>query len=726
MSKVKSLLSTRMGFFGLASILFWLKTYLVYQVEFNLGVSGAIQQFILLINPIAFTVILFSIALYFKKTKRAYIALFVLMAIASMILYFNVMFYREFSDFLTINILLGSNNVSGAVVSSTVAMMRPWDIFYWLDFIILLTAILYKKKSPIKMDSRPLRKRYAVATTILGVALFAGNLALAESNRPQLLVRTFDRNYIVKYLGLNFFTAYDAFQTAQNNHVKASADESNLVDIVDFAKENDTAPNPEYFGEAKGRNVIVIAMESVQQFLIDYELEDENGEKHEVMPFVNSLFHDESSYSFDNFYHQVGQGKSSDAEILGENSLYGLPQGSAFQTLGSTNTFHAAPNILQQEAGYTSAAFHGNVGSFWNRNDTYQQFGYDYFFDSAFYDVSGDNSLEYGLKDKLFFDESVQYLEQLPQPFYTKFITVTNHFPYPLDEQNAGFPTANTDDETINQYFATANYADQAIEEFFNYLKASGLYDNSIIMLYGDHYGISNMRNPHLASLLGEDQDEWGDFQNTQMQKVPMIMHVPGAKNGQVSHKTSGQVDMLPTMMHLLGLETKDYLFMGQDMLSEEHDDTIPFRNGNVITDDYSFIGQSIYDNNTGEEIQDTLSEEELAKLKQIQEDARKELGFSDDLMMMDLLRFYTPESFSNVERNDYIYSDQLKYLENDPLRSKSLIEMNGGQSTTDLYKTDAPELSDDTPEPAKDSEGNTDSKDQNSSEEMDTSEATE
>ncbi|SJN28748.1 Lipoteichoic acid synthase LtaS Type IIb [Marinilactibacillus psychrotolerans 42ea] len=726
MSKVKSLLSTRMGFFGLASILFWLKTYLVYQVEFNLGVSGAIQQFILLINPIAFTVILFSIALYFKKTKRAYIALFVVMAIASMILYFNVMFYREFSDFLTMNILLGSNNVSGAVVSSTVAMMRPWDIFYWLDFIILLTAILYKKKSPIKMDSRPLRKRYAVATTILGVALFAGNLALAESNRPQLLVRTFDRNYIVKYLGLNFFTAYDAFQTAQNNHVKASADESNLVDIVDFAKENDTAPNPEYFGEAKGRNVIVIAMESVQQFLIDYELEDENGEKHEVMPFVNSLFHDESSYSFDNFYHQVGQGKSSDAEILGENSLYGLPQGSAFQTLGSTNTFHAAPNILQQEAGYTSAAFHGNVGSFWNRNDTYQQFGYDYFFDSAFYDVSGDNSLEYGLKDKLFFDESVQYLEQLPQPFYTKFITVTNHFPYPLDEQNAGFPTANTDDETINQYFATANYADQAIEEFFNYLKASGLYDNSVIMLYGDHYGISNMRNPHLASLLGEDQDEWGDFQNTQMQKVPMIIHVPGAKNGQVSHKTSGQVDMLPTMMHLLGLETKDYLFMGQDMLSEEHDDTIPFRNGNVITDDYSFIGQSIYDNNTGEEIQDTLSEEELAKLNQIQEDARKELGFSDDLMMMDLLRFYTPESFSNVERNDYIYSDQLKYLENDPLRSKSLIEMNGGQSTTDLYKTDAPELSNDTTEPAKDSEGNTDNKDQNSSEEMDTSGATE
>ena len=714
MSKIKNSLNTRIGFFGLASVLFWLKTYLAYTFEFNLGVSGAIQEFILLINPIAVTVILFSIALYFKKPKRSYIALFSIMTIASMILYFNIMFYREFSDFLTMNILLGSNNVSGAVFTSTIAMMRPWDLLYWMDIIILLGVILYKRKSNMTMDVRPFKKRYAVATTVLGFALFAGNLALAESNRPQLLVRTFDRNYIVKYLGLNFFTAYDAFQTAQNNHVRASADESNLVDIMEFAKENNAAPNVEYFGKAEGRNVFVIAMESVQQFVIDYDLEDENGEMHEVMPFVNSLYHNDSSYSFSNFYHQVGQGKSSDAEILGENSLYGLPQGSAFQTLGTTNTFHAAPNILKQEAGYTSAAFHGNVGSFWNRNDTYQQFGYDYFFDSAYYDVSGDRSLEYGLKDKLFFQESAQYIEQLPQPFYSKFITVTNHFPYPLDEQNSGFPAAQTGDETINQYFATANYTDQAIEEFFNYLKEAGLYENSVFVLYGDHYGISNMRNPHLADLLGEDQDEWGDFQNAEMQKVPLIIHAPGVGNGEVIDKYSGQVDMLPTLMHLLGIQTDDYIFMGQDILSEEHNNTVPFRNGNVMTPEYSFIGQNIYDSQTGEEVQGELSEEELAELNEVRESARQELSYSDDLMMMDLLRFYTPDSFSDVEKNDYVYSNQLSVFESDPLRSTSLIETNGGESTADLYKTDAPELQNDLDS---EQEEQTDSTEQNNEE---------
>src|SRR5699024_9308138 len=150
------------------------------------------------------------------------------------------------------------------------------------------------------------------------------------------------------------------------------------------------------------------------------------------------------SYSFENFCHHTGQGKSSDGPVFGVLSLYGMPHGSVFQTLGATHTFHSAPNMLAQRGDHTSAAFHGNVGLCWNRTDTYQSLGYDYFFDSEFYDVSGERSMEYGLKDKLFFHDSAEYLEQLPQPFYFKFITVSHHFPYPLDEQNTEFPTAQT------------------------------------------------------------------------------------------------------------------------------------------------------------------------------------------------------------------------------------------------------------------------------------------
>lgn len=692
MLKTENIFTKRNVLFGLVSATFWLKTYSAYWIEFDLGVTGIIQHILLFINPLAISLILFSTALYFKRAKTSQVVLIGMLFLLTLLLYANILYYREFSDFLTTNILVGSNNVSAGLVASTFAMMRPWDIIYWFDFVILVVIAIRGGSKWTTEYYKPAKKRDIFAVSALGLALFVGNLTLAEIDRPQLLTRTFDRNYIVKYLGLNFFAGYDVFQTAQNNQIRASADETHLNDVIDFTRENYRAPNEEYFGVAEDRNVIVIALESVQQFLIDYELEDENGVKHEVMPFVNSLFTNQDSYSFNNFFHQTSQGKSSDGEVLGETSLYGLPEGSAFQTLGSTNTFHAAPAILEQKAGYSSAAFHGNVGSFWNRTDTYKNFGYDYFFDAEFYNVAGERSLEYGLKDKLFFKDSVEYIEQLPQPFYTKFVTVTNHFPYPLDEQNQGFPLAQTSDDTINQYFATANYLDQAIEEFFDYLKSSGLYEDSIIMLYGDHYGISNMRNPHLAELVGQDREEWDEFDDTEMQRVPLIMHVPGAKNGDVFETYSGQVDMVPTLLHLLGVETEEFLFMGQDILSDDHNDAVPLRNGRVLTSDYSFIGQSIYDKK-GNNITEDLSEDKRKELEKVREKELLELTHSDSIMMKDLLRFYSPASMSEFEPNDYIYYNQMDILEQQAQEGNSLIKQRDGQSSKVLYESDAPEL---------------------------------
>ena len=68
--------------------------------------------------------------------------------------------------------------------------------------------------------------------------------------------------------------------------------------------------------------------------LVNYKLKDENGVEHEVTPFINSLYNSKSTFSFDNFFHQVGQGKTSDAETLLENSLFGLDQGSLFTQVG--------------------------------------------------------------------------------------------------------------------------------------------------------------------------------------------------------------------------------------------------------------------------------------------------------------------------------------------------------------------------------------------------------
>ncbi|WP_311897021.1 LTA synthase family protein [Enterococcus cecorum] len=684
-----SWVNKRLGFFGLLLVLMWIKNMLAYTLDFHLSLENALQHFILIINPIATTLLLLSVGLYVRRKKPAYITMMVIYFIMTALLFSNAVYYREFTDFITINTMLGAGKVASGLGESAIKLFRPYDILYWLDFILLVFALAIKR---IKMDETPVRARMAFAFSTLAVMIFSGNLFLAESDRPELLTRTFSRDYLVKYLGINAFTAYDGVQTYKTTQVRAQASATDMDEVAEYVKGHYAKPNDQYFGLAKGRNVIYIHLESTQQFLIDYKLKDENGVEHEVMPFINSLYHSNSTFSFSNFFHQVKAGKTSDSETLFENSLFGLNQGALFTQLGGKNTFEAAPNILKQTQGYTSAVFHGNSGTFWNRNETYKHLGYDYFFDASYYNVTEDNSFQYGLNDKPFFQQSVTYLEHLQQPFYTKFIAVSNHYPYSqLSGDETGFPLAQTKDETINSYFSTANYMDTAVHEFFDYLKQSGLYDNSIIILYGDHYGISNARNKELAQLLGKDRDTWSNFDNAQVQRVPYMIHIPGMNKGKIIDTYGGQVDALPTLLHLLGVDTQNYIQLGQDLFSPDHKQLVAFRDGDFVTPNYTYYGGVLYDNKTGEEI--TEPSEELKK----QIDADKEavsdqLATSDKINNGDLLRFYTKSGLKAINPDDYNYlknTDRIEKIEKElGDKSTSVYSKHNHTSTTDKYQT--------------------------------------
>lgn len=684
-----SWVNKRLGFFGLLLVLMWLKNMLAYTLDFHLSLENALQHFILIINPIATSLLLLSVGLYVRRKKPAYITMIVIYFIMTALLFSNAIYYREFTDFITINTMLGAGKVASGLGESAVKLFRPYDILYWLDFILLVFALATKR---IKMDESPVRARMAFAFSTLAVMIFSGNLFLAESDRPELLTRTFSRDYLVKYLGINAFTAYDGVQTYKTTQVRAQASATDMDEVAEYVKGHYAKPNDQYFGLAKGRNVIYIHLESTQQFLIDYKLKDENGVEHEVMPFINSLYHSNSTFSFSNFFHQVKAGKTSDAETLFENSLFGLNQGALFTQLGGKNTFEAAPNILKQTQGYTSAVFHGNSGTFWNRNETYKHLGYDYFFDASYYNVTEDNSFQYGLNDKPFFQQSVKYLEHLQQPFYTKFIAVSNHYPYSqLSGDETGFPLAQTKDETINSYFSTANYMDTAVHEFFDYLKQSGLYDNSIIILYGDHYGISNARNKELAQLLGKDRDTWSNFDNAQVQRVPYMIHIPGMTQGKIIDTYGGQVDALPTLLHLLGVDTQNYIQLGQDLFSPDHKQLVAFRDGDFVTPNYTYYGGVLYDNKTGEEI--TEPTEELKKHIDADKDAvSDQLATSDKINNGDLLRFYTKSGLKAINPDDYNYlknTDRIEKIEKElGDKSTSVYSKHNHTSTTDKYQT--------------------------------------
>lgn len=689
LKKYNEFINTRVGFFSLLIGLLWLKNMFAYVVDFHLSIQNPMQLFILLINPLSVSMLLISIGLFIKRSKVAYTTLFIIYGILSIWLFSNAVYYREFTDFITINTMLGAGQVSTGLGESAVRLFRWYDIFYILD-LFALPVLLFKKK--IIVEEKHPRFRKAAALSALSLLICSGNIFLAEIDRSGLLSRQFSREYLVKYLGVNAFTVYDSYQTFQNNQIRAEASPNDLKEVKSYIREHYAEPNDSMFGIAKGKNVVYIHLESFQQILIDYQLTDENGVNHTVTPFLNSLYHGESTYSFDNFFHQVKAGKTSDAETLMENSLFGLNQGALFTQLGDKNTFEAAPNILNQKAGYTSAVFHGHSASFWNRDKTYKHLGFDYFFDSSYYDVNDDNSFQYGMHDKPFLSQSVQYLEHLQQPFYAKFITVSNHYPYSsFKNDEDGFPLANTKDETINGYFATANYLDTALKEFFDYMKASGLYDKSIFVLYGDHYGISNTRNKELSSLLGKDSDSWTDFDNAQLQRVPFMIHVPGTTNGGINHTYGGQVDALPTLLHLLGIDSKKYLQLGQDLFSADHKQVVAFRDGDFVTPQYTFYGGKMYDNQTAQVVDEPTPEQEKTFIE-LNQAVDEQLITSDKITNGDLLRYYQDSGLNSIDPSSYDYRNQKERLEEierqKGAQSSSLYSENNQRSTVGLYKT--------------------------------------
>ncbi|WP_227939213.1 LTA synthase family protein [Alkalihalobacillus deserti] len=615
MTNIKSI-GSRLHFWGLGVFFLTLKTYILYKIGFNIPADNYLQEFILIINPISSAVLLLGLSLFFSGKMRN-VMVIVTSAVATIILYLNLVYYRFFSDFITLPVLFQTNNAKN-LSSSVLELMAFQDLFLIVDLLIL-TFLLLKGKIPT------VSKKKVEAFAIVGLAflLFFVNLQIAHKERSELLTRSFDRELLVKNIGMINYHIYDAFIQSQSKTQRVFANGSDMEEVIDYRNQLYKEPDQDLFGIAKDKNIIVLSLESIQSFVINKTLDGE-----EITPFLNELI--KESYYFDNFYHQTAQGKTSDSEFLLANSLFGRDSGSVFFT-HSGNSFNALPEILGED-GYHTSVMHANNKSFWNRDVMYQSLGYDSFFDINSYEVNEENSIGWGLKDKDFFEQSIDLLKSQPEPYFTKFITLTNHFPFELGEEDRLINEFDSNSGTLNRYFPTVRYMDDAVEHFFTRMKEEGMYEDSIFILYGDHYGISENHNKAMSMFL--NKEEITNFDTIQLQRVPMIVHIPGHDVHEIKNTVSGQIDLKPTVMHLLGIESEYDIQFGSDLFSPERDSFAVLRDGSFITDDYVYTKGVCYSKPYGWETITSNCEPYMDK-------AQQDLGYSDKIIYGDLLRFY-------------------------------------------------------------------------------------
>jgi lipoteichoic acid synthase len=596
--------------------LIWAKTYLVQRFGFDLPVEGFYQELILFINPASAILLILGTAMIILR-GRPHAAVLLVSSATSIVLYINLIYYRCFNDFITISLLLQSNNLSD-LWSSIAALTHLSDILLFGDTCLLLIWMASNKaKSPI-FHRGPIISLFNLAIMLLLV-----NLLMAENVRPELLTRTFDRQIVVKSIGAFHYHVYDAVTSLRMESMKVFAKSEDLNPVESYLQQlPKDVLDPKMFGLARGRNVFLISMESLQSFVLNKEI---SGQA--ITPFLNSLL--KESYYFDQFYHQTGQGKTSDAEFMVDTSLYPLPSGAVYFT-HVQNTYDTMPDTLKKN-GYTPVVFHANHPSFWNRNQMYRTMGYEKFYSSADYQITPENSVGWGLKDIPFFEQSVSKITALPKPFYSKLITLTNHYPFDLSKADRLIPLYKSSSGTLNHYIPSVRYMDEALKLFFDKVKTAGLYDNSIFVLYGDHNGISQKHNNAMAKLL--DKPKITAFDYIELQRVPLIIHIPG-QPGNVVHTVAGQVDLKPTLLHLLGIKAADSFSFGNDIFALNKPQFAVLRNGSFITDSYVYTKKACYDKLSG-------SKTNPSNCEPYKKRAVNALKNSDDLIYGDLLRFF-------------------------------------------------------------------------------------
>ena len=541
--------------------------------------------------------------LLFASFKNKWIP-FGIFVFISIIMFCNVMYYSFFSRYLSVN-MISALTMFNEIRSSIVAVFRVSFLLLFADLAVVIACLIRRKKPEYAASFEKSEREAKIQEKLANIEAVQIGLANSESDVPnfsgsqssgtvianrkqrnQSFYGTSARRWLLSSIkpvvfvlivvvlianvtNSNFIRSI-SHQEIITHHIKDIVQTAFLTNepagLSAFQSTYRQGPDSELFGIAEGKNLIIITVESLQNFVIGLEY---NGQ--EITPNINRLLLGNTIY-FDNFYQQLGSGNTSDAEFTINNGLLGTIMSYTNRLFGANNYFRGLP-VMLREKGYDTAMFHAfERRSMWSRDISYYNMGFNRFYgglnnrpgDGVF---TMDDWIGWGLSDTSFFDQSLEFMEGLTEPFYGFFLTLTSHYPYLFPEDRIMLELLPEDEDTLmGKYFITLKYADYAVGRFLDDLKERGWYYNSIIVVLGDHLGLprSPETNEAVERLIGRPYDF------DVMMNVPLLITIPSAELDirQTISVAGGQMDMFPTLAYLMGFERLDTLYLGQNLLA--------------------------------------------------------------------------------------------------------------------------------------------------------------
>ncbi|VEU80851.1 LTA synthase family protein [Haploplasma axanthum] len=527
--------------------------------------------------------------------------------------YYRVLLFIPTISMSLVLVFIESNDLKNIVINFD---FRTYSLYVTITLILLIVSyILYRKMFIKELPIKSAQTTYAIQN--YGVYPYYIIHLISPNFEPNIEKLLNIHNQDELFLKIS---KYNKNQKTYTNQLDNSIHSNRLTknDLAESITINDSLiKNSDLHGILKGKNLVLIQMESMNSFLLDLKNDEEN------FPFLKELL--KESLVFDNFYTSVGIGVSSDAEVTTLTGLY--PSGSdnyywkSFNRV--TNKYKSfvplttLPKYFNQK-NYKTLAIHGDQAIFYNRNHAYKNL-IDF---NDFYSLeSFDNLTPHGkigtahlykfeylpnkfhvspwASDYQLFEKTNELMKNEKNNYMYFPITMMPHTPFEYHPNEELIDQDTTLNPLTNKYLSFASYYDNIIKRLFIDRNGNNVTDsNNVYLFYGDHG--SGLRNNDLYKLFNKDIKKDPLFERDLLQKVMCFLYVPSndidhatnIKNGLITGNqplVRGQMDIYRSVIELFDLDCKNDLYFGTHLFSTEKTFVLDNKMLDVATDDAFF-----------------------------------------------------------------------------------------------------------------------------------------
>jgi phosphoglycerol transferase MdoB-like AlkP superfamily enzyme len=487
--------------------------------------------------------------------------------------------YLRYFDTVVPVVALTAFRQLGQVEGSVRALLRPADA--WMA-VTAFAGVVFALAWP-RFKGNPEVGRRARVGVLAGGALacVVGGApaiwALASGMAdPAIAEQVFSHQALVGRWGVVNVHLFDALRTLREwvGSGSAKPEDVRRVDAF-FAGHRVATGATTGFGVARGSNLLLIQVESLQQWVVGARVKGQ-----EVTPFLAGLR--KRALYFPRLFDQSGHGRSSDGEFAVLNSLHPLDRG-AVVFRRPDNRFVALPEVLRQQ-GYSTLSAHPFERGFWNRGVVHPRYGFERMLFKP--ELGPGEVIGWGLADGVFFDRMVAPIRAQRAPWFAFLITLGLHHPFDLfPDRHKELDIGGLAGSPLGNYLHAMHYFDESLGAFVGALDASGVLNNTVVALYGDHEAGLAIERP-LLELAG--MGAWEPSAADRLRRVPLFILLPQGRLAAEVDSIGGHVDVAPTLLALLGVPQPG-CFIGSPLVPGRTS-VVPLNDGSAVAADRIFV----------------------------------------------------------------------------------------------------------------------------------------